>query len=673
MYIWNRRPGKVFFIVLLVSALILGGLYSTWWYVLPMNKQGFIRKPAAAPKQTQTLAPVPQQVHLSLLEPTTATWQLPTALGRPVVVNNNGLITVAGGLTNSGSTDKVFTINPENGSVATVAPLAEIIHDAAGALINGTVTVFGGGDATPTADVQQPGTVIAKLPSARADVSAVTIKNTTYLIGGYAGTVYPTAILSTNDGKTFQTKTNLAQGVRYAAVASRGNSLYIFGGELANGKSSADIISLDIASGQLKTIGQLPQALSHAAAFTIDDQLFVVGGTDGTTASSGIFRVDPFNGKVTTAGKLPYAIYDAAAVVIGKNGYLVGGRGNDNLLNSIIMLAPKAEADATAPSTNVGYLVPGSDPAALLAPVLIVDRDNDRLIEVNPEGQIIWEFPQPGDLSPGQVFKVPDDAFFTPDGKQIISTQEDNYMVSLIDIATRKIVWSYGHSGVPGSKPDYLNNPDDAIVTPNGDTVIADIKNCRIIVIRKDAHTVDHSYGKSGDCKHNPPNSFGHPNGVFPMQNGNWLATEINGSWVSEMAPGGKVIWSAHPPKIHYPSDTNEISPDRYLTVDYSFPGAAVIFNKAGQLLWQYVAEKGQPSLNYPSLALPLPNGNIILNDDRNHRVIVIDVKTNKIVWQYGATGKSGKTAGYLNNPDGLDIAPPYSVVGTKSQNLQAP
>jgi hypothetical protein len=67
--------------------------------------------------------------------------------------------------------------------------------------------------------------------------------------------------------------------------------------------------------------------------------------------------------------------------------------------------------------------------------------------------------------------------------------------------------------------------------------------------------------------------------------------------------------------------------------------------------------------LNHPSLATPLPNGDVLLTDDGNDRVIAIDPRTNHIVWQYGHTGIPGRAPGYLNDPDGLDLAPPYSLL----------
>src|ERR1039458_7882494 len=41
-----------------------------------------------------------------------------------------------------------------------------------------------------------------------------------------------------------------------------------------------------------------------------------------------------------------------------------------------------------------GELRAGSDPSVLPGPVLIADRDNNRLLEVSPTGQVLWRFPE---------------------------------------------------------------------------------------------------------------------------------------------------------------------------------------------------------------------------------------------------------------------------------------
>src|SRR5207244_8265035 len=40
---------------------------------------------------------------------------------------------------------------------------------------------------------------------------------------------------------------------------------------------------------------------------------------------------------------------------------------------------------------------PGSDPSALPGNVLIADKANNRLLEVDPYGHVVWRFPRPGD------------------------------------------------------------------------------------------------------------------------------------------------------------------------------------------------------------------------------------------------------------------------------------
>jgi len=225
---------------------------------------------------------------------------------------------------------------------------------------------------------------------------------------------------------------------------------------------------------------------------------------------------------------------------------------------------------------------------------------------------------------------------------------------------------------VAGSGPDRLWNPDDAMALPDGYVLSADIKNCRIILIAPGAHVLARQFGQTGSCVHHPAAMFGSPNGVFPMRDGHYLVTEINGDWVDEMGLNGKVYWTTHPPGVAYPSDTNEIGPDRYLTVDYSDPGQIVIFNSAGRALWRF-APTGPDALNHPSLALPLPNGDILLNDDYNDRVIVVDPRSDRIVWQFGHTGVPGTAPGYLNNPDGVDLLPPYSLLGAHSATMGEP
>jgi DNA-binding beta-propeller fold protein YncE len=333
---------------------------------------------------------------------------------------------------------------------------------------------------------------------------------------------------------------------------------------------------------------------------------------------------------------------------------------------------PASGPDGAHASVHTTTLAPGSDPSVLPGPVLIADRDNNRLLEVSPTGTILWRFPAPGDLRSGQTFNLPDDAFFSPDGSRVIVTQEDDFAISVIDLAGNHIVYRYGHPGVPGSEPGYLHNPDDALLMASGDILTADIKNCRVLVIHPPAHAPLRQLGQTGSCEHQLGATYGSPNGAFPMANGDTAITEINGDWLDVLAPDGRPLLATHPPGFSYPSDTNEVRPGLFLSADYVNPGAIETFTSDGRLQWRY-APTGAGALNQPSLALPLPNGDILANDDKNERVIVIDPHTNRVVWQYGHTGVSGSGAGFLSNPDGVDLAPPHSLAMRFAATLRAP
>lgn len=328
--------------------------------------------------------------------------------------------------------------------------------------------------------------------------------------------------------------------------------------------------------------------------------------------------------------------------------------------------APPSRAAGSAfrllPARGGGHLAPGSDPRALPGDVLIADEDNHRLLLVDSHGRIRWRFPAAGHLPGGHAFGPPDDAFVSPDGRTIIATQEMNDTVSLVNIASGRVTRRYGHAGRPGAARGFFSHPDDAMQLPGGDLLLADIMNCRILLMTPGRWHVIRQLGRTSSCVHRPPASFGSPNGVFPLRDGHFLVTEINGDWVDEMSLRGHVYWSAHPAGVAYPSDANQYGPGRYIVCDYSDPGQVVIFGRSGGVLWRY-RPRGARALNHPSLALPLPGGNILVNDDYNDRVIVISRKTRRIIWQYGHYGRTGRAAGYLSNPDGVDLAPPYSLL----------
>lgn len=344
--------------------------------------------------------------------------------------------------------------------------------------------------------------------------------------------------------------------------------------------------------------------------------------------------------------------------VIGAILLVVGAGRPDRIATAAIGGAsanPSTPATASSPATPIATPVPVSA-GPFAGYLMIADHGNGRILIVDPEGRIHWQFPGPRSLSPGQHFSA-DDAFLSPDGKTIMANEEERQVIVRIDIATRRIIWEYGHFDVLGSTSGYLHTPDDAYPLANGDVIVADIGNCRVIQISP-AKEIVHQWGQAGVCVDHPPQTYGYPNGDTPLPDGGLLITEIQGSRIVRLDRLGNVLFDVHVP-ASYPSDAQLDANGDILVVDYANPGAILKVDQTGKVLWRYSPRSGPGRLDHPSLAITLPNGLIAVNDDFRERVVIIDPQTNRIVWQYGHTDRHGTAAGYLFTPDGIDLIPP--------------
>ena len=623
-------------------------------------------------------------------------WRLPAPISREVVVRGPGnRLVVLGGLTAGGaSASGIFAFHPITGAFRHIGGLRTPLHDAAGAVLGGRAILYGGGSPATVGTVQafslggtRAGATAAaagSLPTPRSDATAVTIGRTTYLVGGYDGARADAAVLATTNGSSFRPVAALRIPVRYPAAAALAGRIFVFGGQAISGPQSGrpvDAIQVvDLARHTAAVIGRLPEPLAGAAAVTMGGELLLAGGEStvpqrmipgmGTTqlgpaafgpgaggaASSprtytvrAIWAFNPATRRLLPAGRLQVPVSHAGAAVIGSRAWIVGGESNGSQVTVVQMLRPdKAFGTAGAPGAGSPYFG---------AKLLIADRGNNRLLLLDAAMHVVWRYPSRSSPRSPVGFYFPDDAFFIRHGTAIISNQEQNDTLVEIAYPSGKIIWHYGHPHQPGSTRGYLYEPDDAYLLRSGQITVADANNCRILVINPN-HTVAHQVGTTGVCVHHPPASMGTPNGDTPLADGNLLVSEINGSWVSEYRPNGKLVWTLHLP-ISYPSDPQQLGPDRYLIADYSVPGGILEFNRQGTILYHYRPRFGPGLLNRPSLVELLPSGVFMANDDYNHRMVAIDPATGALVWQYGVTGRGGTGPGRLRIPDGFDLLLP--------------
>jgi hypothetical protein len=625
-------------------------------------------------------------------------WSLPSPVSRASVLPGTGTaIVLAGGADSSGApVSTISALDMTSGATSPLGTLQTPVGGAAATSVGKQGLLFGGTAAAATATVQAfaspapstgaSATLVGHLPDPRSGASAVTIGHEVYLLGGDDGSRADAQILSTSDGKHFETLASLPVPVGDAGAAAVDGKVYVFGGEADGGKDRGkpvDVVQMfDPATNTATVVGHLPNPAVGAVAAVLDGHLYVAGGSSvvvgaagtatgsvgaaATSASSAassatsatsnqILAFDTATDKALVAGTLPVAVAYPGVEVVGTRAWLVGGESNGSAVSSVEMFTPNAKF-GTAGATGAGSPFYGDR-------LLVADRGNNRLLLLNDRDQIVWTYPSAYASAPPGGFYFPDDAFFAKHGTEIISNQEQNETIVIIGFPSGQLLWQYGHPLQPGTAPGYLHEPDDAYLLKNGQVTIADAQACRVLVINPDK-TIATQIGTDNVCEHDPPNYIGSPNGDTPLADGNLLISEITGSWVSEWTTTGQMVWAAQL-AIHYPSDPQQIGPDLYLISDYYQPGGILEFNRAGQILYDYAPASGPGELNQPSLTELLPSGVFMTNDDYNDRMVAIDPATQALVWQYGVTGVAGTAAGMLNTPDGFDLLLPDGTTPT--------
>jgi len=294
---------------------------------------------SSSPSTSGATAPLPRGA-AGTVTATIAAFRLPATLSRAVAYPAGDHLLVATGLHDADrSTGAVLDIDLAGNHVTVAGRLPQAVHDAAGALLGGMPTTFGGGASSEAATIQQyvpphrTARTAGALPVPTSDAVAASTDAGVVVAGGYDGSrTLPQVLLLTAPDRV-RTLSPLPVPVRYPAVAVTGSGagqrVLLFGGE-SGGVATTAVQEIDpAASGSVRLVAHLPTARTQAMAVSLDGTVFVAGGAAAGTSGARVFddvlRYDPAAHTFTTAGRLPYPTSDAAVAVLGQRGYLVGG------------------------------------------------------------------------------------------------------------------------------------------------------------------------------------------------------------------------------------------------------------------------------------------------------------------------------------------------------------
>lgn len=298
--------------------------------------------------------------------------------------------------------------------------------------------------------------------------------------------------------------------------------------------------------------------------------------------------------------------------------------------------------------------------------LLISDQFNNRVIEVNRSGDIVWQFGiGPNDVSAKSSLGV-NDAQRVGDATLIAGTGvpagfepacpsgcADN-RVLLVNRHSR-VIWQYGHFGVTGSGPNELNTPVQNTWTPEQTVLITDQGNQRIIEVSLDKEIL-WQYGQTGMAGIGA-NQLNNPNSAELLENGHILIGDENNNRAIEVDRNHKIVATFTARGTVSGVAFASRLPNGHTLITDSNNSRIVEVDAHDQPVWQYLTNTNSHSNSapLPTRAIRTRSGKTIISDQFNHRVIIID-KEGAIVAQYGILNSPG--FGTRNTGQGLNA--PY-------------
>ena len=340
---------------------------------------------------------------------------------------------------------------------------------------------------------------------------------------------------------------------------------------------------------------------------------------------------------------------------------------------------------------------------------LIADQFNNRVIEVDRQGNIVWHFGLgPADFSPASIVgtndaqRVGEFTLMAGTGTPGGQPEAPNCMnpagcpdnrVLLVDRGGN-IVWQYGQFMVVGSGPNELNVPVQNTWLPNGHVLITDQANERIIEVIPTfplGGTIVWQYGTTG-VSGNGPNQLNNPNCAELLENGHIMICDENNNRAIEVIPtpplGGMIVWQygSGDPNVNEPLSgvafASRLKNGHTLITD-SNHARIVEIDQNKNVVWEYFTCSGSDCTirggtgPLPTRAVRLHSGHTLISDQYNHRVIEVN-HAKHIVRTFGkfrdlSYDTENVANGGLNSPydakrigDYTGITPPFEHDGDR-------
>jgi hypothetical protein len=257
---------------------------------------------------------------------------------------------------------------------------------------------------------------------------------------------------------------------------------------------------------------------------------------------------------------------------------------------------------------------------AKLPPMLIAATDRDSLlvafvdrlfeveiIEIGLDGELLWYLPASGHRfgCPGSLQRLPNDNLLIADEFCSTATEVDR---------TGAIVWQFGRQKDPAKRPDRLSNPHFVQALPDGQRLIADTRNHRVLVVHDSRITETIQPRDTELCC---------PTSAAGLGDGRFLICDGGNGRVLELDANRHVAWqfghaTVESHQFSFPRSVECSGPEAYLVADTA--NDRVVRMHEGEMhIWP---TPGAAQLFWPRCARLTPAGSLLVADGRNSRVV---------------------------------------------------
>jgi hypothetical protein len=231
------------------------------------------------------------------------------------------------------------------------------------------------------------------------------------------------------------------------------------------------------------------------------------------------------------------------------------------------------------------------------------------IVELDRQGRLLWFLP-PGVRSigiPSSVQLLASDSILVADSFRHFATEIER---------DGNISWQFGEPENPSSHERRVSSPNSATCLANGQRLLADTRNHRILSVSPDGHAQTITLPDSGLCD---------PTYADGLPNGDCLVCDAGNGRIVQLDPEGKIIWEygdsiAERRHLSYPRSVDLVGPNRYLVADTG--NNRIIEFHDGKVEARRFGDGFD--LFWPRCVRLLPSGALLIADARNGRIVEI-------------------------------------------------